>query len=60
MKCELCGKIHQTGYQVSHSHHGTKRRFKPNLHQVKVKVKGRVMTVHLCTKCLRSGKMPKA
>ena len=59
-KCELCGKIHQQGFQVSHSHRGTKRVFKPNLHKVKVVIKGRVRTVMLCSKCIRSGKLPKA
>jgi len=59
-KCELCGKVHQQGFKISHSYQGFKRTFQPNLHKTKVKIKGRVKTVMLCTKCLRSGKMPKA
>lgn len=58
-KCEICGKIKKTGFQVSHSHHGTKRVWKPNLHKVKVLIKGRVKRINVCTKCLRSDKIQK-
>ncbi len=30
-RCELTGKMAQTGHKVSHSNHKTKRRFLPNL-----------------------------
>jgi len=59
-KCEICGKSSITGLQVSHSHRGTKRRWKPNLHRTKIIINGRVKTVNLCTKCLRSDKVRKA
>ena len=34
--CAVCGKGPQTGYNVSHSHRRTKRRFMPNLQVVRV------------------------
>ena len=34
MKCELTGKKHQTGNNVSHAGNRTKRRFLPNLQNI--------------------------
>ena len=34
MKCELTGKKHQTGNNVSHARNRTKRRFLPNLQNI--------------------------
>lgn len=59
-KCEICGKVTRSGFSVSHSHHGTKRDWKPNLHRVKLLIEGRVRRVNVCTKCLRSDKIQKA
>lgn len=53
--CDICGKKHQTGYNVSHAHNKSKRRFNPNLQSVRT-TEGR-MTV--CTRCIRSGKIEK-
>ena len=36
-KCELTGKIHLKGHKVSHANNKTKRRFLPNLKNVKFK-----------------------
>ncbi|HNN43793.1 MAG TPA: 50S ribosomal protein L28, partial [Nitrospira sp.] len=33
--CDLCGKKHQTGNNVSHANNRTKRVFNPNLQRVK-------------------------
>ena len=35
-RCDLTGKMAQTGHKVSHSNHKTKRRFLPNLCNVTV------------------------
>ncbi|MGI6712555.1 MAG: 50S ribosomal protein L28 [Bacillota bacterium] len=58
--CEICGKGVQTGMKISHSHIRTKRTWKPNLQRVKAKINGTTKRIHVCTKCLRSGKVERA
>jgi len=58
-KCEICGKQPGFGNNVSHSHKKTKRMFRPNIHKVKVEYKGKVRSLNICTKCLKSGKVKK-
>ncbi|MCB2187256.1 MAG: 50S ribosomal protein L28 [Deltaproteobacteria bacterium] len=53
--CELCGKKPQVGFNVSHAHNRTKRRFNPNLQRVRAVQNGRVTRLRVCTRCLRSG-----
>ncbi len=54
--CDNCGKRPQTGNNVSHANNKSKRRFIPNLQQVRaVKISGEVYTMTVCTRCLRSG-----
>ncbi|MBN1756664.1 50S ribosomal protein L28 [bacterium] len=57
--CEICGKRPITGNNVSHSHHKTKRRWKPNLQSVKAVIDGKVKTIKVCTNCIKSGKVVK-
>ncbi len=52
-RCELCGKGVQFGHHVSHSHRLTKRKWRPNLHVVRVMVNGQKKRIKVCTKCLR-------
>ncbi len=53
-RCDLCGKGVQFGNRVSHSHHLTRRKWKPNLHVVRVRMEdGTVKRMKLCTKCMR-------
>jgi large subunit ribosomal protein L28 len=55
-ECDLCGKKSQVGNLVSHSNIKTKRRFKPNLQNVRHRFpNGDVRTLRVCTRCLRSG-----
>lgn len=55
-QCDFCGKTPQTGNSVSHSHIATKRRFLPNLQNVRHQFpNGTVRTLSVCTRCLRSG-----
>ncbi|RII01135.1 50S ribosomal protein L28 [candidate division NPL-UPA2 bacterium Unc8] len=58
-KCDLCGKTPSTGFNVSHSHRKTKRRWLPNLQTVRAMVNGGVRRLRVCTACIRSGKMVK-
>lgn len=59
-KCENCGKIPQSGNNVSHSNIKTKRRFVPNLQTVRHQtLEGTVRKLTLCTRCIRSGAVTK-
>lgn len=59
-ECEFCGKKPQVGNMVSHSNIKTKRRFNPNLQNVRHQFpNGTVRTVKACTSCLRSGRVVK-
>lgn len=58
--CDLCGKQHQSGHNVSHANNKTKRIFAPNLQTVRALVKGATKRIRVCTRCLRSGLVRKA
>ena len=55
--CEICGKGAQTGHNISHSHRRTKRRWLPNLQQLRILRQGRVVRAKVCTSCLKAGKV---
>ena len=56
MECMFCGKSPTVGNKVSHSNIKTKRRFEPNLQNSRHQLdSGEVVTVRVCTRCLRSG-----
>ncbi|MFH1092467.1 MAG: 50S ribosomal protein L28 [Pseudomonadota bacterium] len=57
--CDICGKGPQLGYNVSHAHNKTKRRWFPNLQVVRHQENGRVRRVKACVKCIRSGRVHK-
>ena len=57
-KCEFCDKDIKFGIQVSHSHRRSNRTWKPNVKRVKAIVNGTPTHVNVCTRCLRSGKVP--
>ncbi|HDP80088.1 MAG TPA: 50S ribosomal protein L28 [Spirochaetes bacterium] len=59
-KCEICGKSVQFGHNVSHSNKKTPKMWKPNVKKVKVLEAGRQTKKHVCTRCIRSGKIQKA
>jgi large subunit ribosomal protein L28 len=54
-ECDICGKKPQYGYKVSNSYNHTRRTWRPNLIKVKTELNGTTMTLHICTRCLRSG-----
>jgi large subunit ribosomal protein L28 len=58
--CAVCGKKRVTGNNVSHANNRTKRVFMPNLQRVKVQTDKGAQRLHVCTRCLRSGKVKKA
>jgi large subunit ribosomal protein L28 len=49
-----------TGYNVSHSQVHTKRRWLPNLQEVKTVAKGKPVRLRVCAKCLKAGKVTRA
>jgi len=59
-RCEVCGKGPMAGNNVSHAHNTTRRRFLPNLQQVRAVMNGQTRKVKVCSSCLRSGKIQKA
>ena len=60
-KCDVCGKGVTFGIKVSHSHRRSNRAWKPNVRKVKAVVNGgTVKSIHVCTRCLRSGKVVRA
>ncbi len=59
-KCEICGKGMTFGHNVSHSNRKTNRAWKPNIRTVKAVVNGTSKTMHVCSRCLRSGKVTRA
>lgn len=58
--CEICGKKPVVGHNVSHAHNVTKRRFNPNLQQVRAVHNGKVKKIKVCTTCIKSGHVTKA
>ncbi|MEL3907821.1 MAG: 50S ribosomal protein L28 [Treponemataceae bacterium] len=57
--CEICGKGTVTGHKVSNAKNHNKRVWKPNLLKMKTEIDGRVMSVKVCTRCLRTGSIVK-
>ena len=58
--CAICGKKPLVGNNVSHAHNVTKRRFNPNLQNVRTVYKGGVKKMMVCTSCIKSGRVVKA
>jgi len=57
--CEICGKKPMSGNNVSHANNKTKRRFNPNLQNVRALVDGKPKKITVCTSCLKAGKVIK-
>lgn len=58
-RCTICGKGPSVGNNVSHANNKTRRRWLPNLQQVRARLNGEVKRIRVCTRCLRSGKVEK-
>lgn len=63
-KCEICDKSVSHGNKLSitrsHISKRTSRTWKPNLRTVKANIDGEIKRIHVCTKCLRDGKVKRA
>jgi len=57
--CSFCGKKPSVGQNVSHANNKTRRRFLPNLKQVRARIGETVRRVRVCTRCIRSGRVIK-
>jgi len=53
--CEICGKRPMVGYNVSHAHNKTKKRWYPNLQRVRTVKNGQTLRMRVCTGCIKSG-----
>jgi len=60
LKCDICGKGPLAGYQYSHSHRKSIRKWKPNIKKVRAIVDDTPVRLHVCTKCLKAGKVQRA
>ena len=71
--CEVCGKGAKTGNKIVrrgmakrkggiglHTTGVTRRRFLPNLHKVRVVLKGGAVRMVVCAACIKAGKVVKA
>jgi large subunit ribosomal protein L28 len=59
-RCEITGKGVLTGNNVSHANNKTKRRWNPNLQEVRAEINGNVRRILVCTRCIRAGKVRKS
>jgi large subunit ribosomal protein L28 len=58
--CDICGKKPMSGNNISHAHNLTRRRWMPNLQEVRAVVHGRTKRMTVCTTCLKSHRVVKA
>ena len=58
--CDICGKKPSVGNNISHAHNKTKRRFNPNLQNVRAVNDGKTKKMVVCTNCIKSGRVVKA
>ncbi|MBQ7266659.1 MAG: 50S ribosomal protein L28 [Firmicutes bacterium] len=63
-KCAICDKTRQRGHRISINRSQVSRRankvWKSNIKKVKVVEDGTVKSIHVCTRCLRAGKVVRA
>lgn len=58
-RCDLCGKGTTFGNTVSHAKNRTRRTWRPNLLSMKTMIGGTVLSVKVCTRCLKANKLVK-
>lgn len=54
MKCEITGKKRSFGHNVSHAKNRTNRVFLPNVQKKRVVIDGKVVTVQISARALRT------
>jgi large subunit ribosomal protein L28 len=57
--CDICGKRPVSGNNISHAHNRTRRRWLPNLQEVRAQVNGRTKRMLVCTSCIKSNRVLK-
>ncbi len=56
-KCQICDKHPGYGNNVSHANNKTRRRWLPNLQNVRIRMADGVRKrMRVCTQCIRSGR----
>ena len=55
--CEVCGKGPGFGHNVPWSKKKTNRRWNPNIQRVRAVVDGAPKRLHVCTGCLKAGRV---
>src|ERR1700724_2592565 len=58
--CAYCKKQPSVGNNVSHANNKTKRRWNPNLQEVRAEINGNVRRIRVGTGCIRPGKFKKS
>lgn len=58
-QCDICGKGTITGNTVSKSKNKVRRVWRPNIQSIKTMIGGTVITVKVCTRCLKANKIVK-
>jgi large subunit ribosomal protein L28 len=58
--CDLCGKSPSFGHNKPWSKKKTLRRWSPNIQRVRAVVEGAPVRLHVCTGCIKSGKVARA
>ncbi|GAB1456587.1 MAG: 50S ribosomal protein L28 [Spirochaetia bacterium] len=58
-QCDICGKGTISGNTVSKSKNRVRRIWRPNIQAVKTMIGGTVMTLKVCTRCLKANKIVK-
>ena len=58
-QCDICGKGTTFGNTVSHAKNRTRRVWRPNLLSMKTMIGGTVISVKVCTRCLKANKLVK-
>ena len=59
-KCAICDKGVHFGNNVSHSHRRSNHIWNSNIKSVRCKVNCGTNTLHVCTNCLKSGRVERA
>ena len=55
--CDICAKGPSFGHIVPWSKKKTNRRWDPNIQRVRAVVNGTPVRLHVCTSCLKAGKV---
>ena len=55
-KCDICEKKPSFGHSVSHSHKKTLHKWNPNIQTVRRVIKGTLIKLNVCTKCIKAKK----